>query len=1208
MVRRLKCSCKRRMCPVEGCGQCSRCGCTHNGQTNQIKRRGRPPNTQIEDGACECYAGQCESCKRCIICSCDCQGLPTDTRRTLRLRKARKRNYVEDDDTSADAWEDEEDGEDIRGDSPGSETGKSKENQGGKEINSLDEPRSSFPSGEIQKPPRKRMRVIPSESQIRSESRDDPPSLLPVVKAFADISDTPIQNTKLYRVYQQISMGDRTAGSFSDVPSSRRGALKQFIDRSLDSIGNVLAPKYGTEIIHEVCNSRMAPDSLRIHQRLTRCLVQCYLSAKSGSVEKRTLGAVLSCLSYGEKSTRVINEACILADDADDADVDEIENVPQNDFEGLEKEVHDSTMAGNEPGPSQQAIISRIEVKKGLNRARGDLMALKAGGSLGKKRSTPQRHSVETVEQTICYMLDGERIKSRSWGTHKVLIEDKMMEIPKLMKGFTRERMYRDYKYECSQQNREYLGRKKFMKITKALRTEAPRYSSVDDMLCNNFRYLKKIVNLGVPKEHQSFFTQRIDTVLQFLENTYRLDHLRFEKNSLCHPLHDGLVALEQHISIAEERVTNKHSKPRNSSSCPRCTELFRLHHDILSSLSVTDEIMKKHGTNAELRLRNAVLRSLRMTLRCTKGLIRCQNQQRAISSALQNLMGDEVLVVADLNMNFELMPGNGKRMGPEERGSQGMNWHSAALYVPKQKPNNCDKHDLFYLDQVVQTCSTQTMVVMSCLESLLKSVYENFLLSKSVILQCNTVKHCTQEMLLLGVAAINAHNKCRSPDYPIIKRIIFTGKEEREELIDAHFSTMMRLIAGSANDGRPVDSAIQLFNAICGSTEVRNTIVELLQINNRKCEELEAALDQVCSGDFRMGIANDVKYRFQHGFQLMKTWAHSHIGEGEEFLVPDLIAVTANESSLEVMPITEANKVAVRNCQIVSNPEYEALKKLSLESRTCRDCGRRLTWRSMQFHEQGYCPGPLARVDMDSQAVFTNVAGVRESLDFNGTSKGVAPGTSRWSQNVSNLDPAVYGAMRALGRPGWGLDERNENVVWGPEIAGAVEGYFVEKKLKGDILSGEEALKRMELIFPYHFTFELPTALLLNDWFCERMSAEKRCQEEGNQRSNETSPVLEKTVSVSQNGKENGAEYAPKGQGAPQITRYGIDHHVKQILLKLFETHSLATMKNDVWVPLAMNTLMERGIEKAKFPKTNQLANLLNNARTKARKNGTLK
>eukprot|EP00172_Hildenbrandia_rubra_P004141 Plantae.Rhodophyta-Hildenbrandia_rubra.ctg78155.p1 GENE.Plantae.Rhodophyta-Hildenbrandia_rubra.ctg78155~~Plantae.Rhodophyta-Hildenbrandia_rubra.ctg78155.p1 ORF type:complete len:108 (-),score=11.73 Plantae.Rhodophyta-Hildenbrandia_rubra.ctg78155:58-381(-) len=100
----------------------------------------------------------------------------------------------------------------------------------------------------------------------------------------------------------------------------------------------------------------------------------------------------------------------------------------------------------------------------------------------------------------------------------------------------------------------------------------------------------------------------------------------------------------------------------------------------------------------------------------------------------------------------MKLEPMAGSEAALEHHGKRGLSWHGAAVYIPRQEPALVGSlRDLHYVDQILDMRSKQsTVVVASCLESLLKTLTTLLPSLETVALQCDNAKNYSNEMLPL--------------------------------------------------------------------------------------------------------------------------------------------------------------------------------------------------------------------------------------------------------------------------------------------------------------------------------------------------------------------------------------------------------------------------------------------------------------------------
>ena len=221
--------------------------------------------------------------------------------------------------------------------------------------------------------------------------------------------------------------------------------------------------------------------------------------------------------------------------------------------------------------------------------------------------------------------------------------------------------------------------------------------------------------------------------------------------------------------------------------------------------------------------------------------------------------------IIIDWKMKFE--PMSSRETMPENFGKRGLPWHGVAIiyYIWDNETSQAIKQVL-YIDQIVDKCSKQDCLsVVALFETTIAAIMTNVPAIKEAIVCSDNAGCYTSKLLVLLVCILNA--KYRSLFF--ISRMLHSETQDGKGPVDRHFAVEMRHIAKYMSNAKVnrivrINSSCGLAYALQWNNGVRNSIVQLVELDRKRIEAFATTLNKICNQMKKYcSRVNDIEFEF---------------------------------------------------------------------------------------------------------------------------------------------------------------------------------------------------------------------------------------------------------------------------------------------------------------------------------------------------------
>ena len=221
--------------------------------------------------------------------------------------------------------------------------------------------------------------------------------------------------------------------------------------------------------------------------------------------------------------------------------------------------------------------------------------------------------------------------------------------------------------------------------------------------------------------------------------------------------------------------------------------------------------------------------------------------------------------IIIDWKMKFE--PMSSRETMPENFGKRGLPWHGVAIiyYIWDNETSQAIKQVL-YIDQIVDKCSKQDCLsVVALFETTIAAIMTNVPAIKEAIVCSDNAGCYTSKLLVLLVCILNA--KYRSSFF--ISRMLHSETQDGKGPVDRHFAVEMRHIAKYMSNAKVnrivrINSSCGLAYALQWNNGVRNSIVQLVELDRKRIEAFATTLNKICNQMKKYcSRVNDIEFEF---------------------------------------------------------------------------------------------------------------------------------------------------------------------------------------------------------------------------------------------------------------------------------------------------------------------------------------------------------
>ena len=269
-------------------------------------------------------------------------------------------------------------------------------------------------------------------------------------------------------------------------------------------------------------------------------------------------------------------------------------------------------------------------------------------------------------------------------------------------------------------------------------------------------------------------------------------------------------------------------------------------------AMAVIDDTSKKYGLY------------MAHVTRCTNQVHAINDKEKELETLCINSKGKQIggMLIIDFKMKFEAQ--STRESSVEHFGKRGIAWHGCALiyylYEAKKTDDGSTMIDtngneiyygkkyLVYIDQILTNSNKQDgMSVIALLESCLTSLHSQLPFISQLTIQSDNATTYQNGHLIVGIHLLNIKMKGKL----FVSDFIHSETQHGKTILDAHFaSTNCHLknfmLTYTQNRVTRIQTPHGLAFSLSFNTGVKNTMVQLIEMNEMKLKDISIALDQV--------------------------------------------------------------------------------------------------------------------------------------------------------------------------------------------------------------------------------------------------------------------------------------------------------------------------------------------------------------------------
>ena len=495
--------------------------------------------------------------------------------------------------------------------------------------------------------------------------------------------------------------------------------------------------------------------------------------------------------------------------------------------------------------------------------AKVDYDKLICGESLSITKRYFCRTDNDTLKKSIDFILSQDNVVSVSYGTKVVKLSDnEIIQLPKLQRKRTRIDIIKAYLNITKKDSNHVSQRSMYNLLNLLTSTDQASLYAIDyvtSLLVNETsEVLQDIIDklLDTKAAHQS--SEMLSVAAYFLKHNYK-HHVVLEKDDICyHGLKHAL----------SKRIPTSAQVDKSSHSCNACRFPFFVCDSLKEYVSQSTKQINQEQVDDALSVIDDVKEKYALYM---AHVTRCVNQSQAIAKHEESIKqvcldskGKQVhaMLIIDFKMKFE--PLSSRESTVEHFAKRGIAWHGGAIiyymYENEKDANGCNMLDnngnekycakkyIVYVDQILQGSNKQDgMTVIALLEACVSSLYIQLPFISQLSIQSDNATTYQNGYLVLGIHLLNIKmmNKIFISDF------LHSETQDGKTILDAHFATTNQhlknfMLTYKQNRVTRIQTPHGLAFSLSFNSGVRNTMIQLLEFDAGKLEQLSTALNPI--------------------------------------------------------------------------------------------------------------------------------------------------------------------------------------------------------------------------------------------------------------------------------------------------------------------------------------------------------------------------
>ena len=514
------------------------------------------------------------------------------------------------------------------------------------------------------------------------------------------------------------------------------------------------------------------------------------------------------------------------------------------------------------------------EVRKN---ARLDFESLSKGETLKIKTPTFSRIDDDSLLKAVKFILSEDNCISTSYGTKTERLSDtESIQLPRFQRKRSRIDLIRAYLNITSDDETQVSQRSMYNIVNFITASDQASLYAIDyvtSLLVNETgEVMQDIIDKLLSPQEGKEASRLLCSASYFLKHVYK-HHVLLNDDVCYHGLVHALKKPESNKSSNYSQTTStstttttttttKLNKNCNACKFPFfvCTKVKQylnscsnhIEDQVKDALEVVDDVARKY----ELYMAHIA--------RCTNQVHAINKKEKELVNMCRSSKGKRVggMLIIDFKMKFEAQ--STRESTVEHFGKRGISWHGCALvyylYEIKKDDNDrvvldsdgndvyYEKKYLVYIDQILMNSNKQDgMSVVGLLEACLTSIHNQLPFISQLTIQSDNATTYQNGHLIIGIHLLNI--KMRGKVF--VDGFIHTETQHGKTILDAHFASTNRhlknfMLTYTQNRVTRIQTPLGLAYALSFNTGVRNTMVQLIELDEAKLEEISIVLEPV--------------------------------------------------------------------------------------------------------------------------------------------------------------------------------------------------------------------------------------------------------------------------------------------------------------------------------------------------------------------------
>ena len=519
-------------------------------------------------------------------------------------------------------------------------------------------------------------------------------------------------------------------------------------------------------------------------------------------------------------------------------------------------------------------------------KARSDFDLLSKGEVITMKKKYFARIDDNVLLKAVNFILSEDNCVSTSYGTKVVqLSEHENIQLPRFQRKRSRIDIIRAYLNLTSDDKSQLSQRSMYNILNYITSTDQASLYAIDyvtSLLVNETaEVIQDIIDKLVPSDEAKHASRLLSTASYFLKHKFK-HHIVLNDDVCYHGLSHALkrkkdvsatiTTNESNDTVITSTDTSQDSTTRTTTtncnmSCNACKFPFFVCSTIKQYIQSSTNHMEGQVEDA-MRVIDDTSKKYELYMahiaRCTNQVHAINDKEKELETLCMNSKGKEIggMLIIDFKMKFEAQ--STRESSVEHFGKRGIAWHGCALiyYLYETKKNDDGstmkdtngneiyyaKKYLVYVDQILTNSNKQDgMSVLGLLESCLTSLHSQLPFISQLTIQSDNATTYQNGHLIVGIHLLNMKMKGKL----FVNDFIHSETQHGKTILDAHFASTNRhlknfMLTYTQNRVTRIQTPHGLAFSLSFNTGVKNTMVQLIELNEMKLNEISIAVHQV--------------------------------------------------------------------------------------------------------------------------------------------------------------------------------------------------------------------------------------------------------------------------------------------------------------------------------------------------------------------------